>query len=140
MNCVKCGFQVKPEDKIVVYGAIQHRDCFGAMIDLVEAAEAELKSTRDFYNLAIGVAQAHEARIAALEVDRDNWKARADAAEYEVMTWREIVKQFQELNDELIATRAQLDTLQAAGEWRPVSEAPPTPGPRAARRQNDEHS
>ena len=54
MNCVKCGFQVKPEDKIVVYGAIQHRDCFGAMIDLVEAAEgriaeleAELAAERD---------------------------------------------------------------------------------------------
>ena len=36
----------------------------------------------------------------------------------------------------IITLRAQL----AAGEWRPVSEAPPTPGPRAARRQNDEHS
>lgn len=53
-----------------------------------EAAEAELKSTRDFYNLAIGVAQAHEARI-----------------------------------DEL---KAQLAALKAAGEWRAVTEKPPT--------------
>lgn len=64
-------------------------------------------------------AEAAEARADEMEVDRDNWKARADAAEYEVMARPGIDKQFQELNDELIATRAQLDTLQAAGEWQP---------------------
>jgi hypothetical protein len=109
MTCRKCGFPSKPEDEIVIYGVLQHRDCFGAMIDLVSAAQAEaalraterdraidralsvemqleaakteLKSTHDFYDLAIGVAQAHEARI-----------------------------------DEL---KAELAALKAAGEWRP---------------------
>ena len=77
-----------------------------------EDAKAELEIMRGFYLAAIALAEAAEARADEMEVDRDNWKARADAAEYEVMARPETDKQFQELNDELIATRAQLDTLQ----------------------------
>ena len=65
----------------------------------LEAAKAELKSTHDFYDLAIGVAQAHEARI-----------------------------------DEL---KAQLAALQAAGEWRPVTDDDPTPLQRVVIETND---
>lgn len=42
MKCEKCGFPIKPGDAIMVYGVLQHRDCFGAMIDLVEAAEGRI--------------------------------------------------------------------------------------------------
>ena len=89
--------------------------------DFYEALSAAIESgldtpgahaVSDMYRAAIARAEAAEARADEMEVDRDNWKARADAAEYEVMARPGIDKQFQELNDELIATRAQLDTLQ----------------------------
>lgn len=74
-------------------------------------------------------AEAAEARADEMEVDRDNWKARADAAEYEVMARPGIGKQFQALNEGLIAARAQLAALKAAGEWWPVTETDPPNGP-----------
>ena len=84
-----------------------------------EDAKAELEIMRGFYLAAIALAEAAEARADEMEVDRDNWKVRADAAEYEVMARPGIDKQFQALNEGLIAARAELAALQAAGEWRP---------------------
>ena len=40
--CGKCGFLLKPEDEITVYGVRQHRDCLGVMAGLVEAAKARI--------------------------------------------------------------------------------------------------
>ena len=44
----------------------------------LEAAKTELKSTHDFYDLAIGVAQAHEARIDELKAQLTALKAAGE--------------------------------------------------------------
>ena len=56
-------------------GAHAVSDMYRAAIARAGAAEAELKSTRDFYDLAIGVAQAHEARIDELKAQLAALKA-----------------------------------------------------------------
>ena len=106
--------------------------------DFYEALSAAIESgldtpgahaVSDMYRAALARAEAAEARADEMEVDRDNWKARADAAEYEVMARPGIDKRFQALNEGLIAARAQLAALKAAGEWRPVTETDPPNGP-----------
>lgn len=111
MKCEKCGFPIKPGDEIMVYGVLKHRDCFGAMIDLVEAAEgriAELETQLAALRAAGEQEKKYElGRLALL----------AGVVANDEVSAHEMSEQIAQA---IITLRAQL----AAGEWRPVSEPP----------------
>ena len=111
MKCEKCGFPIKPGDEIMVYGVLKHRDCFGAMIDLVEAAEgriAELETQLAALRAAGEQEKKYElGRLALL----------AGVVANDEVSAHEMSEQIAQA---IITLRAQL----AAGEWRPVTEKP----------------